>query len=66
MTIDLKKAVYAALDALMENGYVKIALHSSVDDCAIDLIDYDADIEMAGVAVMDVIPHVESWRARRA
>lgn len=63
---DLRELIHAALDNAYEGGYGDEMLTDTVDNVVISLIDYDADIGELRPDVMDVIPHVESWRTSRA
>lgn len=65
MSIDLKKAVFDAMDAAVENGYGQDMLLDTTENVAINLIDYDYDIGEVQPAVMELIPHIEAWRAAR-
>lgn len=60
--IDLKKAVHDALDNAEENGYGDESRNDTLENVAINLMDYDYDIGEAQVSVMDLIPHIETWR----
>lgn len=66
MSDDLNRLVFAAMDAADENGYGHDNRNDSLENVAIDLIDYDYDIGELRPAVMDLIPHIEAWRAARA
>lgn len=62
----LETLVHTALNVGCENGYEDECLTHSLENVAINLIDYDADIGELHPDVMDVMPHVESWRKKRA
>ena len=67
----LRKLVWAAMDNGEANGFSSMMLFGDVNDVAIDMIDYDADIlaELTGrgkePSVMALIDHIEGWRDER-
>lgn len=60
----LRKLVWAAMTNGVRNGYAEEMLYDSEEDVAINLLDYDAEIAALNLSVMDLIPHIESWRGK--
>ena len=67
MAKELKELVFEAMDNAVDNGFFADMTGDTPENVAIDLLDYDADIGgmKPDVAVMDLIPHIEAWRADR-
>lgn len=69
----LAQMVHDAMDCAEEQGFGENMRVETATDIAINILDYNVVIfeaaqsgDIPAPSVMDVIPHVESWRAARA
>lgn len=63
--LTLQQIVDRALDHALAHGYQDVKF-DTLENVAINLIDYDADLFDAipdGVSVMELMPLIECWRA---